>query len=171
MMKKGQIVEIPAESEIYRAEAPAFHSKRNELVSKSARRQYSLFDGFLVGEHDGADRFRLGQRKGINVGGKKEPLYVIGIDEGDNRIFVGAGSEHPGLLTQVVRLGQQTDSFNDFSGSEDALQHGVQISFVPAAGDGEIAARLYRFDGDYFLEFDRLVPITIAENPFVVRIK
>lgn len=171
MMKKGQIVEIPAESEIYRAEAPTFHFKRDELVSKSARRQYSLFDGFLVGEHDGADRFRLGQRKGINVGGKKEPLYVIGIDEGDNRIFVGAGSEHPGLLTQVVRLGQQTDSFNDFSGSEDALQHGVQISFVPATGDAEIAAKLYKFDGDYFLEFDRLVPITITENPFVVRLK
>ena len=170
-MKKGQIVEIPAESEIYRAEAPTFHFKRDELVSKSARRQYSLFDGFLVGEHDGADRFRLGQRKGINVGGKKEPLYVIGIDEGDNRIFVGAGSEHPGLLTQVVRLGQQTDSFNDFSGSEDALQHGVQISFVPATGDAEIAAKLYKFDGDYFLEFDRLVPITITENPFVVRLK
>ena len=171
MMKKGQIVEIPAESEIYRAEAPAFHSKRDELVWKAARRQYSLFDGFLVGEHDGAGRFRLGQRKGINVGGKKEPLYVIGIDEGDNRIFVGAGSEHPGLLTQVVRLGQQTDSFNDFSGSEDALQHGVQISFVPATGDAEIAAKLYKFDGDYFLEFDRLVPITITENPFVVRLK
>ena len=171
MMKKGQIVEIPAESEIYRAEAPAFHSKRDELVSKSVRRQYSLFDGFLVGEHDGADRFRLGQRKGINVGGKKEPLYVIGIDEGDNRIFVGAGSEHPGLLTQVVRLGQQTGSFDDLSCSEDALQHGVQISFVSAAGDGEIAARLYRFDGDYFLEFDRLVPVTITENPFVVRLK
>lgn len=171
MMKKGQILEIPAESEIYRAEAPAFHSKRDELVSKSVRRQYSLFDGFLVGEHDGADRFRLGQRKGINVGGKKEPLYVIGIDEGDNRIFVGAGSEHPGLLTQVVRLGQQTGSFDDLSCSEDALQHGVQISFVSAAGDGEIAARLYRFDGDYFLEFDRLVPVTITENPFVVRLK
>ena len=171
MMKKGQIVEIPAESEIYRAEAPTFHSKRDELVWKAARRQYSLFDGFLVGEHDGADRFRLGQRKGINVGGKKEPLYVIGIDEGDNRIFVGAGSEHPGLLTQVVRLGQQRDSFDDFNCSEDALQHGVQISFVPATGDGEIAARLYRFDGDYFLEFDRLVPITITENPFVVRLK
>lgn len=171
MIKKGQIVEIPAESEIYRAEAPAFHSKRDELVWKAARKPYSLFDGFLVGEHDGAGRFRLGQRKGINVGGKKEPLYVIGIDEGDNRIFVGAGSEHPGLLTQVVRLGQQTDSFDDFSCSEDALQHGVQISFVSAACDGEIAARLYRFDGDYFLEFDRLVPITIAENPFVVRLK
>ena len=50
MMKKGQIVEIPAESEIYRAEAPAFHSKRDELVWKAARKPYSLFDGFLVGE-------------------------------------------------------------------------------------------------------------------------
>lgn len=171
MIKKGQIVEIPAESAIYRTDAPAFHSKRDELVWNAARRQYSLFDGFLVGEHDGADRFRMGQRKGINVGGKKEPLYVIGIDEEDNRIFVGAGSEHPGLLTQVIRLGQQTDSFDDLSCSDDALQYGVQISFLPAADDGEIAATLYGFDGDYYLEFDRLVPVTIAENPFVVRLK
>jgi len=127
MMKKGQIVEIPVESEIYRKETPAFHSKRDELVWKSGRRQYSLFDGFLVGEHDGAENFRLGQRKGINVGGKKEPLYVIGIDEKDNRIFVGAGSQHPGLLTQVIRIGQETDWFDDFSFSDYELQNGFSL--------------------------------------------
>ncbi len=171
MMKKGQIVEIPAESEIYRKETPAFHSKRDELVWKSGRRQYSLFDGFLVGEHDGADNFRLGQRKGINVGGKKEPLYVIGIDEKDNRIFVGAGSQHPGLLTQVIRIGQETDWFDDFSCSDYELQNGVEAWFFSAANDEEISARLYRFDGDYYLDFDRLVPVTIAENPFVIRLK
>jgi hypothetical protein len=77
-----------------------------------------------------------------------------------------------GLADAGRSLGAADRCFDDFSGSEDALQHGVQISFVPAAGDREIAARLYRFDGDdYFLEFDRLVPITIAENPFVVRLK
>jgi tRNA U34 2-thiouridine synthase MnmA/TrmU len=79
MTKKGQIVEIPASALIYSRELPVFHSKKDELIWKSRKIEYSLFDGFLVGEHQGVENFRIGQRKGINVGGKKSLCMSSGL--------------------------------------------------------------------------------------------
>ena len=86
MIKKGQIVEIPSTSAIYAEDRSVLSSKKDELIQKVIRRNYDLFDGFLVGEHQGVEHFRLGQRKGINVGGKNAPLYVIGINEATNQV-------------------------------------------------------------------------------------
>lgn len=104
MKQKGQIVEILPTSPIYSSDLSSSLSTETDFLSASQKRQYSLFDGILVGEHDGWSNFRLGQRKGINVGGKKKPLYVIGINKKENRVFVGEGIDHPGLLTKVIAI-------------------------------------------------------------------
>lgn len=54
-------------------------------------------DGNVVGQHSGAHYFTIGQRKGLLVGGKAEPLFVIGTDVTRNVIYVGQGEQHPGL--------------------------------------------------------------------------
>ena len=100
-MKIGQIVEIPENSSIYTREKPSFQSKEEELLWKIAQRNYTLFDGFIVGEHNGVENFEIGQRKGLNISGKKNSVYVIAIDKLENRIFVGQGKSHPGLFTDV----------------------------------------------------------------------
>ncbi len=51
-----------------------------------------------IGQHHGAHFFTVGQRKGLNVGGTKEPLYVIGIDTEKNIVYAGEGKDHPGLF-------------------------------------------------------------------------
>lgn len=51
-----------------------------------------------VGTHQGAHFFTIGQRKGLDVGGMKEPIFVISTDIERNIIFAGMGGEHPGLL-------------------------------------------------------------------------
>ena len=48
-------------------------------------------------EHNGAHFFTIGQRKGMNVGGHKEALFVIGTDVEKNIIYTGEGQNHPGL--------------------------------------------------------------------------
>lgn len=53
--------------------------------------------GEVVGEHTGAHYFTIGQRKGLLVGGKAEPLFVIATDVEHNVIYVGQGEQHPGL--------------------------------------------------------------------------
>lgn len=53
--------------------------------------------GKIVGEHTGAHYFTVGQRKGLQVGGKPKPLFVLATDTEANVIYVGQGEEHPGL--------------------------------------------------------------------------
>jgi tRNA-specific 2-thiouridylase len=45
--------------------------------------------GRVLGGHRGVVHFTVGQRRGIEVGGQKEPLYVIRIDPDEARIVVG----------------------------------------------------------------------------------
>ena len=45
--------------------------------------------GFVIGRHAGIHRFTVGQRRGLDIGGAPEPLYVIGIDPAANRIVAG----------------------------------------------------------------------------------
>ncbi len=165
MTKKGQIVEIPANSSIFNKELPQFHSKKDELLWKSKKKQFSLFEGFLVGEHDGVHNFRIGQRKGINVGGKKEPLYVIGIDESENRLFVGAGDSHPGLLNDVIRLDGKLE-LNDFNFSIEELEKGVEVKISSSVIEDQILAKFYGFVDHFFLEFENKVSVTIQDYPF-----
>jgi tRNA-specific 2-thiouridylase len=47
--------------------------------------------------HNGAHFFTIGQRKGMNVGGHKEALFVIGTDVEKNIVYTGEGHDHPGL--------------------------------------------------------------------------
>ena len=65
---------------------------------------YKISDGEFVGKHQGAHFFTIGQRKGLQVGGKKEPLFVIATDVIKNRIFVGQGQSHPGLFRKGLQI-------------------------------------------------------------------
>jgi len=60
--------------------------------------EYHPDDGIVTGQHRGAHFFTIGQRKGLNVGGKKEPLFVIATDTRHNIVYTGQGKDHPGLF-------------------------------------------------------------------------
>src|SRR5438046_1268605 len=46
-------------------------------------------DGHVLGRHRGVVHFTVGQRRGIEIGGQREPLYVLRIEPGRRRIVVG----------------------------------------------------------------------------------
>jgi len=95
--KEGVIVEVPPAFEAYKKDTPYFDSKLEELKFLSAKYAYHQEDGKIVGKHQGAHFFTKGQRKGLAVGGTKEPLFVIDTDVTENVIYTGQGKEHPGL--------------------------------------------------------------------------
>lgn len=92
--KKGKIVELPVGS------VP--NGKTDELEAITAPHAFNARAGEVVGEHNGAHFFTVGQRKGLNVGGKEKPLFVIGTDIEENVIFTGQGDDHPGLYRKGV---------------------------------------------------------------------
>lgn len=59
--------------------------------------QYDKKSGKKIGKHQGAQFYTVGQRKGLNIGGHIEPLFIISTDITNNLIFTGEGQNHPGL--------------------------------------------------------------------------
>ena len=59
--------------------------------------RYEPAFGKTIGTHNGAHFFTIGQRKGMNVGGHKEALFVISTDVEKNIVYVGEGQVHHGL--------------------------------------------------------------------------
>ena len=60
--------------------------------------------GKIIGKHDGAQFYTIGQRKGLNIGGHKDSLFVIATDIVSNRIYVGEGHTHKGLSRSCLRI-------------------------------------------------------------------
>jgi len=90
--RKGIVVALPPE-------APAFVNGHDsdDLVSITKPYALSKDQGRVVGEHNGAHYYTIGQRKGLALGGHPKPMFVIGTDTADNIIYTGMGEDHPGL--------------------------------------------------------------------------
>ncbi|WP_442266107.1 tRNA 2-thiouridine(34) synthase MnmA [Tenacibaculum sp. ZS6-P6] len=100
--KEGVIVQIPETFDAYTKPLPKFENKIAELDYKSKKFAYQVSDGKIVGKHQGAHYFTKGQRKGLAVGGTKEPLFVIETDVDENVIYTGEGKSHKGLYRNVL---------------------------------------------------------------------
>ena len=100
--KKGDIVQIPNDFKKYKTRIRDFESSSLELYYKSEKLNYNNNDGQVVGFHQGAHFFTIGQRKGLSVGGTKKPLFVIATDVNKNIVYVGEGKDHPGLLRNIL---------------------------------------------------------------------
>ena len=154
--KKGNIVEI-TDIKLYQeiAEGLPDNDASDSLLSELTEPfKYEPSSGNIIGIHNGAHFFTIGQRKGMNVGGHKEPLFVIGTDVEKNIVYVGEGQNHPGLNRKglFIRNGEvhwiRTDLRMKVGESSDYM---VRIRYRQPLQ----AARLYsRNDGIYIL-FDK----------------
>ena len=84
---KGKVIEIESKNSIY----------TTSNINYFNPFEYSSKNGKVIGEHNGAHYYTIGQRKGLNIGGFPLPLFIIGTDVKENIIYVGQGENHPGL--------------------------------------------------------------------------
>ena len=163
--KSGVIVEVPKTAHHYGSEVATFASKYLELEYHASKPEYDIQDGKIVGEHFGAHYFTIGQRKGLDVGGTKEPLFVLDTDVKDNVIYTGQGKNHPGLLRRTLFI------------KADEL-HWVREDLALAIDDTmDVLARiryrqplqkatLYRVDEGLYVDFEKKQS-AITEGQFV----
>ena len=104
--KDGAIIEVSLENQKYKNTPASFTSETERLQHLSTKITYSIEDGKKVGTHQGAHYFTNGQRKGLAVGGTKEPLFVISTDVDENVIYTGQGKDHPGLYRRGLFVKQ-----------------------------------------------------------------
>jgi len=163
--KEGLIFEIPFDSEIYNQPKPSFNSIEEELIFESTSIKYSPENGKVVGKHQGAHYFTIGQRKGLNVGGTKEALFIIATDVTSNNIFTGQGHSHPGLfrkslLVQPSEIHWIRKDLKLKNG--DSMQVEARIRYRQELQK----ATLYQFESGLFVQFN-LPQSAITEGQFV----
>ena len=100
--KEGLIYEVNADVPTYSEAAPQFSSVKEQLAYEAKNIDYKPEMGKVVGKHQGAHYFTIGQRKGLNVGGTKEGLFIIATNVETNSIYTGQGQNHPGLFRKAL---------------------------------------------------------------------
>ncbi|MFK7000856.1 tRNA 2-thiouridine(34) synthase MnmA [Flavobacterium oreochromis] len=100
--KEGSVYEIPATNEIYSLPKPQFATEEERLQFEASNIKYTPEMGKLLGKHQGAHYYTIGQRKGLNIGGTKNPLFIIATDIEHNAIYTGQGNTHPGLFKKAL---------------------------------------------------------------------
>ena len=102
--KKGKVILIEKKLFLKRNKE-YFHKTFDAFLDNNSKPLiFSLEDGKTIGYHNGAHFYTVGQRKGLSIGGAKEPLYIIKTDVKKNIIYVGEGSDHPGLFRRGISI-------------------------------------------------------------------
>jgi tRNA-specific 2-thiouridylase len=152
--KEGLIYEVAADSEIYNSTKPAFNSLEEELIFEATSIKYLPENGKVVGKHQGAHYFTIGQRKGLNVGGTKEALFIIATDVKNNSIYTGQGSSHPGLFKKALRV--QPDEIH-WIREDLRLKNGESLQVMARIRYRQELqkATLHQFDSGLYVSFEQ----------------
>lgn len=163
--KSGVIVEIPKDSPLYTTEIPQFKTKEEELKFLSKNINYTLADGKVVGQHQGAHFFTKGQRKGLSVGGTVEPLFVIATNVEENVIYTGQGKNHKGLYKKALFV---ANNELHWVRTDLALQTGETLTVTARIRYRQplTKAILYKVEKGLYVEFEHLQS-AITEGQFV----
>ena len=162
--KEGEIVEIFNDFEAFHTEKPGFSSKLEELEFLSRKIKYQKTDGKVIGKHQGAHYFTIGQSKGLGIGGHKESCFIISRDMETNTIFVGEGRSFPGLFRTALKIEPSEihwvrEDLRLKNGESMKVQ--ARIRYRQALEN----ATLYQFEEGLFIEFEN-PQSAIAEGQF-----
>jgi tRNA-specific 2-thiouridylase len=102
-VKHGKIIEIN-ELDSQFIDYSSIPVDLNHVVELSKEFIYSPTMGIEVEDHIGAHYYTIGQRKGLHIGGRPNPSFVIGIDTITNTVYSGQKDEHPGLNKWALKI-------------------------------------------------------------------
>lgn len=162
--KEGEIVEIFNDFAEYHKPQPSFSTKQEELEYLSAKINYKKEDGKVIGKHQGAQFFTIGQSKGLGIGGHKESCFIISREMENNIIFVGEGRNFPGLFRKALKI----DNSEVHWVREDLkLKNGESMDVMARIRYRQTLekATIYQFEDGFFMEFEN-PQSAIAEGQF-----
>jgi tRNA-specific 2-thiouridylase len=163
--KDGLIYQIPATHPIYNIEKGTGLSLEESFAFDAKKIGYTPEMGKVVGKHQGAHYFTIGQRKGLNVGGTTDPLFIIATNVETNSIYTGLTSQHPGLFRKALFI-------------EKSEVHWIRKDLARANGETiDVMARiryrqplqkatLHQFESGMYVTFDE-PQSAITEGQFV----
>lgn len=162
--KEGEIVEIFSDFAEYHKEKPEFSSKLEELEYLSAKIHYKKSDGKVIGKHQGAQFYTIGQSKGLGIGGHKESCFLISRDMENNLVYVGEGRNFPGLFRKALKI---DNSEVHWIREDLRLKNGESMDVLARIRYRQPLekATLFQFEEGFFIEFEN-PQSAIAEGQF-----
>ena len=150
--KVGEIIEIPndlTQFEVYNA--LTIGAKNVSLLA--APFTYTKDIGTIVGQHQGAYYFTIGQRKGLQIGGKPLPSFIIGVDTKNNLLYTGQSELHNGLNKYALKL--EVNSINWLNNKELYINNQLSCRVRIRYRQPLQIATLHRVNGDVFILFSK----------------
>lgn len=157
--KKGVIIEIPDNLEIFTTYSSINPTPEN-VVELAHPFVYTADMGKVVTEHQGAHYYTIGQRRGLHIGGRPLPSFVIGLDVNKNIVYSGQTDEHSGLNKYALKINVKDFHFvnNTFNFSViDGSTYSIRIRYRQELQEGSIHINK---DGIYILFKDKQRGIT-----------
>ena len=163
--RDGLIYQIDAANPVYNLGKKDNLSLEESLAFDAKKIGYTPEMGKVVGKHQGAHYFTIGQRKGLNVGGTTDPLFIISTNVETNSIYTGLTSQHPGLFRKALFI-------------EKSEVHWIRTDLALANGETmEVMARiryrqplqkatLHQFENGMYVAFEE-PQSAITEGQFV----
>jgi tRNA-specific 2-thiouridylase len=124
--KPGPIIEIPSTLPQYESYQTIPHDLAH-VVELAKPFTYEASMGDQVATHQGAHYYTIGQRKGLHIGGRPEPSFVLATDTQTNVIYSGQTDEHPGLYRRALKLSSKEINWIQPI-PEESLKNGVSCS-------------------------------------------
>jgi tRNA-specific 2-thiouridylase len=151
--KDGIIIQIDKNDPIYNSENQVGLSIEENLKEAARKIPYTPQMGKVVGKHQGAHYFTTGQRKGLNVGGTTDPLFIIATNVETNTIYTGLTSQHPGLFKKALRIEKEEVHWIR---KDLALANGQTMEVMARIRYRQPlqSATLYQFENEMYVSFD-----------------
>ncbi len=133
--KNGPVIEIPGDMLQYKK----YNNIDNgDLESLCLPFAYNKNDGKQVSQHSGAHFYTIGQRKGLHIGGRPLPSFVIATDTVNNIVYSGQTDEHPGLNRIALKIEEKTLNWISQKTNKETEQYEFRIRYRQPLQKGKL---------------------------------
>ena len=162
--KKGKVIKVDNNFISDDKEESDFESNKSYLEFLCSPKNFSETDGEFIGYHNGAFFYTVGQRKGLDIGGFKDPLFVLAKDIDKNILYVGMGSDHPALFKKALFISKKDIHWvrNDLTiEPNQSMEVYFRVRYRQPLEKGKI----FMYSNGLFILFDRPIS-SIASGQF-----
>ena len=162
--KKGKVIKVDNNFISDDKEESDFESNKSYLEFLCSPKNFSETDGKFIGYHNGTFFYTVGQRKGLDIGGFKDPLFVLAKDIDKNILYVGMGSDHPALFKKALFISKKDIHWvrNDLTiQPNQSMEVYFRVRYRQPLEKGKI----FMYSNGLFILFDRPIS-SIASGQF-----
>jgi tRNA-specific 2-thiouridylase len=153
--KKGVVIEIPFDL----AQLTEYHSieRTSENVEKLVEPFVFISNqGQIVATHQGAHFYTIGQRKGLQIGGRPLPSFAIQIDVENNIVYSCQGDDHPALNRWALKIEETAINWIQFPDWAKQNDFEVEVDARIRYRQPLQKAKLIKKNNQFYMLFNKL---------------